>query len=252
MPRTAPRDPSFSTADLKPVIYTPDALPQFADQGHRESLHQKDKRAKKLKPTEPIQGAGRGGRLGASATQGLVQDLFIKERMNEDVSNLFKFGEYRIDGQAPGSAAQVCRQEGRRGEQVEKSYRLYSFYHFSVDSMTMWYAHVLTQRHDMITISLRSPCTSWPWRGSRRYRASPLSPLEDGPQGRRYIDRHCVVSIRPHQAHDNLAHSVPSVIRCCIGSPIALIPPNSFWVAHSGPLKSVLYVSQGQHSRREI
>lgn len=87
MPRTAPRDPSYSTADLKPVIFTPDALPMFADQGHRESLHQKDKRAKKLKPTEPIQGAGRGGRLGASATQGLVQDMFMKERLNEDVSS---------------------------------------------------------------------------------------------------------------------------------------------------------------------
>jgi hypothetical protein len=86
MPRTAPRDPSYSTADLKPVIYTPDALPMFADQGHRESLHQKDKRAKKLKPTEPMQGAGRGGRLGASATAGLVQDMFMKERLAEDVS----------------------------------------------------------------------------------------------------------------------------------------------------------------------
>lgn len=29
--------------------------------------------------------------MGASATQGLVQDLFIKERMNEDVSNLLHF-----------------------------------------------------------------------------------------------------------------------------------------------------------------
>jgi hypothetical protein len=88
MPRTAPRDPSYSTADLKPVIFTPDALPAFADQGHRESLHQKDKRAKKLKPTEPIHGAGKGGRLGQSATQGLVQDIFMKERINEDVSAL--------------------------------------------------------------------------------------------------------------------------------------------------------------------
>jgi hypothetical protein len=118
MPRTAPRDPSFSTADLKPVIYTPDALPMFADQGHRESLHQKDKRAKKLKPTEPIQGAGRGGRLGASATQGLVQDLFIKERLNEDVSDLPGVLLRSANYSAARGTAQVRRQEGRRGKVI--------------------------------------------------------------------------------------------------------------------------------------
>ncbi|WVW86626.1 hypothetical protein I302_108679 [Kwoniella bestiolae CBS 10118] len=84
LPKTAPRDPSFSTVDLKPVIYTPDALPMFKDQGHRESLHQREKKAKKMKPMEPVRGAGRGGRLGASETQGFVQTLFPTEMAFED------------------------------------------------------------------------------------------------------------------------------------------------------------------------
>lgn len=76
MPRTAPRDTAFTSAHVKPVIYTPDALPMFADVKYGESLHQKEKRSKRLKPMEPISGAGKGGRLGASATQGFVQTLF--------------------------------------------------------------------------------------------------------------------------------------------------------------------------------
>jgi hypothetical protein len=133
MPRTAPRDPSYSTADLKPVIFTPDALPAFADQGHRESLHQKDKRAKKLKPTEPIHGAGKGGRLGQSATQGLVQDIFMKERINEDVS-------FRLNGSkgvelmylASGSVTQIRRQERRRREEGMIASVYYSDMHILV------------------------------------------------------------------------------------------------------------------------
>lgn len=48
----------------------------FADVKYGESLHQKEKRSKKFKPMEPMSGAGKGGRLGASATQGFVQTLF--------------------------------------------------------------------------------------------------------------------------------------------------------------------------------
>lgn len=84
MPRTAPRDTSFSSADIQPVIYNPDALPLFADKAYGESLHQKEKRAKKLKPQEPISGVGKGGRLGASATQSMVQTLYPTEQKFED------------------------------------------------------------------------------------------------------------------------------------------------------------------------
>ncbi|WVN88961.1 uncharacterized protein L203_104176 [Cryptococcus depauperatus CBS 7841] len=76
LPKTTARDPSFSTVDLKPVIFTPDALPMYQDQGYRESLHQKEKKAKKMRPMEPVYGAGRGGRLGASETQSLVHSLY--------------------------------------------------------------------------------------------------------------------------------------------------------------------------------
>lgn len=87
MPRTGPRDMSFTTADLTPVVFTPDAHGSIKDQRWGESLHQKEKRAKKFKPTEPVSGVGRGGRVGASATAGFVQDVF-KRRLEptEDVS----------------------------------------------------------------------------------------------------------------------------------------------------------------------
>ena len=82
--RTAPRDVSFTSADLKPVIFTPDALPMFADEKYGESLHQKEKRGKKMKPMEPMTGAGKGGRLGASATASTVQTVFKTRKGAED------------------------------------------------------------------------------------------------------------------------------------------------------------------------
>lgn len=89
MPKTAPRDMAFTSADLKPVIFTPDALPQFQDKKYGESQHQRDKRAKKMKPMEPVTGAGKGGRLGASATASFVQTLFPdKIDPREDVSTV--------------------------------------------------------------------------------------------------------------------------------------------------------------------
>ncbi|KAL7424891.1 hypothetical protein Q5752_000577 [Cryptotrichosporon argae] len=85
MPRSAPRDMSFSSADLQPVIFTPDALPMFADKRHGLSLHQQEKRAKKFKPQEPVSGHGKGGRIGAAATVGMVQSLFPNRAdANED------------------------------------------------------------------------------------------------------------------------------------------------------------------------
>ncbi|RSH93690.1 hypothetical protein EHS25_006337 [Saitozyma podzolica] len=99
MPRTTPRDVSFSTADLKPVIYTPEALPMFADKKYGESLHQKEKRAKKFKPMEPVSGVGKGGRLGGSATAGFVQTLFSSEaQKNEDPREaLLKYADKKDD-----------------------------------------------------------------------------------------------------------------------------------------------------------
>ena len=84
---------SFSSADINPVIYTPDALPMFADMKYGESLHQKEKRSKKMKPMEPVSGVGKGGRLGGSLTQGFVQTLFPdKIDPREDVSGVTHAG----------------------------------------------------------------------------------------------------------------------------------------------------------------
>jgi len=67
---------AFTSADAKPVIFTPDALPMFADEKYGESLHQREKWGKKMKPMEPVSGAGKGGRIGSSATAGMVQSVF--------------------------------------------------------------------------------------------------------------------------------------------------------------------------------
>jgi hypothetical protein len=112
MPRTAPRDVSFSTADLKPVIYTPEALPMFADKKYGESQHQKEKRAKKFKPMEPVSGVGKGGRLGGSATAGFVQTLFSSEaQKNEDVSGSCRRGSWsvRLTGCSPAKRSSNMR-----------------------------------------------------------------------------------------------------------------------------------------------
>ncbi|TYJ56312.1 hypothetical protein B9479_003003 [Cryptococcus floricola] len=94
MPKTAPRDPSYSSADLKPVIFTPDALPMYQDQGYRESLHQKEKRAKKMKPEEGVKGVGRGGRLGQSEQQSFVHSMYPETLKFEDPREaLLKYAE---------------------------------------------------------------------------------------------------------------------------------------------------------------
>lgn len=76
LPKSTRRNEGFTSADLKPVIYTPEVDPGQAAPGWRESLHQKEKRSKKMRPQEPVSGVGKGGRLGASETQAFVQTLF--------------------------------------------------------------------------------------------------------------------------------------------------------------------------------
>jgi len=94
MPRSTPRDVTITSSDLKPVIYTPDALPMYADQTYRESLHQREKRAKKMRPQEPVSGIGRGGRVGASAMTGFVQTIFSDTLVKEDPREaLLKYAE---------------------------------------------------------------------------------------------------------------------------------------------------------------
>lgn len=81
MPRTKARDVAYTTADLTPVVFTPDAHGQMtAEHKHGVSLHQLEKRAKRFKPAEPLRGVGKGGQIGASATAGFVKEIF-KDRV---------------------------------------------------------------------------------------------------------------------------------------------------------------------------
>ena len=48
----------------------------YQDVKYGESLHQREKRGKKMKPMEPVSGHGKGGRIGESATASMVQAMF--------------------------------------------------------------------------------------------------------------------------------------------------------------------------------
>lgn len=113
MPRTGPRDMSFTTADLTPVVFTPDAHGGIQS-AYGQSLHQQQKAAKRFKPTEPVSGVGRGGRVGASATAGFVQDVF-KRRLEptEDVSDTSCITPRGKLTSAPRGAAQVRDRGGK-------------------------------------------------------------------------------------------------------------------------------------------
>ena len=110
--RTAARDVSFSSADINPVIYTPDALPMYADENYRESLHQREKRSKKFRPEEPVYGRGKGGKIGSSLTQGLVQTLYPTKLKYEDVSPRSRRTGLNITAQR--SSAQIRGEEEGR------------------------------------------------------------------------------------------------------------------------------------------
>ncbi|KAG7563024.1 hypothetical protein FFLO_01582 [Filobasidium floriforme] len=87
MPRSTPRDEIF-VARSAPVIITPHALSSMRDQDYRQSKRQKEKArndpVKSQKPQEPLVGAGKGGRVGASATQHVVQSMFRNTMLDED------------------------------------------------------------------------------------------------------------------------------------------------------------------------
>lgn len=119
MPRSGPRDLSFTTADLTPVVFTPDAHGGIQN-AYGQSLHQQQKAAKRFKPTEPVSGVGRGGRVGASATAGFVQDVF-KRRLEptEDVSCMGMSGKLTDSPERHCSSTRArrrrrnCRRRGR-------------------------------------------------------------------------------------------------------------------------------------------
>jgi hypothetical protein len=83
-----------SDAQATPNIITPHALPMFRDgDGIRPGSKRKREKErmdprKSKRPELPVTGPGRGGRVGASATQHVVQNLVRDTTRDDDVSFL--------------------------------------------------------------------------------------------------------------------------------------------------------------------
>ncbi|QRV90934.1 bromodomain associated protein [Ceratobasidium sp. AG-Ba] len=66
-------------------IITPHALPMFRDEENRSNQRRREKQISNArKPAPPVNGPGRGGRVGASATQHIVQHMFRDTSRDED------------------------------------------------------------------------------------------------------------------------------------------------------------------------
>lgn len=81
---------SMSSALLTPQIITPHALPMFRDGEEGRSVKRKREKErmdprKSKRPELPITGPGKGGRVGASATQHIVQNIFRDTTRDVDV-----------------------------------------------------------------------------------------------------------------------------------------------------------------------
>lgn len=81
----------MSDAVTAPHIITPHALPMFRDMDPgRGTKRKRDKDRldprKSMRPELPVTGPGKGGRVGASATQHVVQNLVRDTTRDEDVS----------------------------------------------------------------------------------------------------------------------------------------------------------------------
>jgi hypothetical protein len=116
----------MSAALLAPTIVAPHALPMFRDgddiiaaMGNMATKRKRDKERndprKSRRPDLPVTGPGKGGRVGASATQHLVQTLFRDTTRDVDVSwserDCAKL--CMLTGcAATGGVAQVCGQGG--------------------------------------------------------------------------------------------------------------------------------------------
>lgn len=114
MPRqNSARDDVYTNPNLPPVIMTPHALPMFKDEDYRQTKRQRDKQSMTRKPEEPLKGAGKGGRVGSSATQHLVQHMFKNTMRDEDVSpGLLGGALYLTCWTATRGFAQVCGYRG--------------------------------------------------------------------------------------------------------------------------------------------
>lgn len=90
-----PRSTAADEVGLNGTILTPHALPMFQDDprlmgktGKRKREKERQDPVKTMKPLPPMSGPGRGGRVGASATQHIVQGLVFNNTRDEDVGRL--------------------------------------------------------------------------------------------------------------------------------------------------------------------
>ena len=86
----------MSDALAAPTILTPHALPMFRDLDPGRGTKRKREKdrmdpRKSRRPELPVTGPGRGGRVGASATQHVVQNLVRDTTRDVDVSGCFYF-----------------------------------------------------------------------------------------------------------------------------------------------------------------
>ncbi len=82
-----------SDAQATPTILTPHALPMFRDLDPGRGTKRKREKErmdpkKSRRPELPVTGPGRGGRVGASATQHVVQNLVRDTTRDVDVSTI--------------------------------------------------------------------------------------------------------------------------------------------------------------------
>lgn len=82
-----------SDAQAAPTILTPHALPMFRDLDPGRGTKRKREKErmdpkKSRRPELPVTGPGRGGRVGASATQHVVQNLVRDTTRDVDVSTI--------------------------------------------------------------------------------------------------------------------------------------------------------------------
>ena len=92
MNKGPPRKPnieSMASAELTPQILTPHALDGFKEGEERSVKRKREKDRmdprKSRRPELPVNGPGKGGRVGASATQHIVQNLFRDTTRDQDV-----------------------------------------------------------------------------------------------------------------------------------------------------------------------
>ena len=92
-PRARPKDQFFTSADLaaRPIL-APHALPMFKEDANagragnnkRQRERERHDAHKTMKPMPPMVGPGKGGRIGAAATQHVVQGLVRDNLRDQD------------------------------------------------------------------------------------------------------------------------------------------------------------------------